>query len=176
LYLAQDTQPTGKWREDSQVLGKQRRSPARSFSTRSANLPQRCGTRIFCPVFRRGRNPGNSIHHDGLYRRRPLHDLWSRAKKLQPERKWRPWCEKIAWEWQKPMLIAVIHRDLKPANIMDCANGEPVVMELRPCAPRLDPRVARPRQSGVIMGTPAYMSPEQTEGNPKKIRPRGGHL
>jgi hypothetical protein len=67
----------------------------------------------------------------------------------------------------------IIHRDLKPANIMfDRERKDVVVMDFGLAR---GPKVAdaRATQSGVILGTPAYMSPEQARGASKAVGPAG---
>ncbi|OAI50059.1 hypothetical protein AYO44_18115 [Planctomycetaceae bacterium SCGC AG-212-F19] len=49
-------------------------------------------------------------------------------------------------------------------------SGEPVVMDFG-LARRADAAEARITQSGAVLGTPAYMSPEQVEGHHDKIGP-----
>ena len=56
----------------------------------------------------------------------------------------------------------VIHRDLKPANIMIDKNGTPLVMDFG--LARDDANNSIQSVSGNIAGTPAYMSPEQAQG------------
>jgi WD40 repeat protein len=56
----------------------------------------------------------------------------------------------------------ILHRDLKPANILIDAEGRAHVTDFG-LAKRLDEDVEL-TQSGAILGTPAYMSPEQTAG------------
>src|SRR5262249_40237210 len=58
----------------------------------------------------------------------------------------------------------IIHRDLKPANVMIGRDGEPVVMDFG-LARRAHQGEVRLTQSGALLGTPAYMAPEQVEGN-----------
>ncbi len=57
----------------------------------------------------------------------------------------------------------IIHRDLKPANIMLDTHGLPVVMDFG-LAHKEHPGDAHLTRTGTIMGTPAYMSPEQVRG------------
>jgi len=57
----------------------------------------------------------------------------------------------------------VIHRDIKPANIMLRNNGEPVLMDFG-LAKDFDANTLKLSVTGNIMGTPAYMSPEQAQG------------
>jgi serine/threonine protein kinase len=77
--------------------------------------------------------------------------------------------KKVARGLQKAHEAGIIHRDLKPDNIMIDHDGEPVVMDFG-LARRVQDDV-QVTMSGVIIGTPGYMSPEQVEGDPRKIGP-----
>jgi tRNA A-37 threonylcarbamoyl transferase component Bud32 len=64
----------------------------------------------------------------------------------------------------------VIHRDLKPSNIILDAEGAPHVTDFG-----LAKRLSADRtmtSDGCVMGTPAYMSPEQAGGNSHEIDAR----
>ncbi len=63
----------------------------------------------------------------------------------------------------------IVHRDLKPGNVMVDRTHRPVVMDFG--IAKFVGKSSSLTQQGVIMGTPAYMSPEQASGAPDQIGP-----
>src|SRR5690606_37467502 len=57
----------------------------------------------------------------------------------------------------------IIHRDIKPANIQVTPQKQVKIMDLGLALPREATRVTA---EGMIIGTPAYLSPEQAQGHP----------
>ena len=71
-------------------------------------------------------------------------------------------CVKIADALHHAHEHGVIHRDLKPSNVMLDRNGEPHVMDFG-LAKREAGEITMTVE-GQVLGTPAYMSPEQAKG------------
>jgi serine/threonine protein kinase len=57
----------------------------------------------------------------------------------------------------------IFHRDLKPSNLMLCQDGSVKVLDFG-LAMFYDPELSKLTRTGTILGSPAYMSPEQIRG------------
>src|SRR5207249_11584534 len=77
----------------------------------------------------------------------------------------------VASAIQRASEMGIIHRDIKPENILVTRKGEAKVADFG--LVRVFTEGGQPlnlTQSGVTMGTPLYMSPEQVEGKPVDYR------
>ncbi|MEZ6058245.1 MAG: protein kinase [Planctomycetaceae bacterium] len=124
--------------------------------------------RNICPVFDVGEINGQRFITMAFIDGKPL-SSYARSGKRIPEKQVALLVRRLATALEKAHEKGVLHRDLKPANIMLDNEGEPVVMDFG-LARRLEPTESeRITQSGTILGSPAYMSPEQIEGMPDEI-------
>jgi len=73
--------------------------------------------------------------------------------------------EKAARSLHAAHEAGIVHRDVKPGNIMVKPNGDPVWLDFG-LAGEMEGGLAGLTRTGDVMGTPAYMSPEQLVGDP----------
>lgn len=122
-----------------------------------------------CPVFDVGELDGQHYITMAYIKGRPLRDFTKSSK--------RQGCKQVARVIRKVALAMaeahehdVTHRDLKPANIMINQKNEPVVMDFG-LARRSTEGEERLTHTGTVIGTPAYMSPEQVDGDNDNVGP-----
>jgi predicted Ser/Thr protein kinase len=168
VYLAHDTQldrhvalkiPLFRLDDDSQVLARFYREARSAATIFHANV---------CPVYDVGEIDGIPYLTMGYIDGKSL-AAWIRNKPMPPHQS-ASLVSKLALALQEAHNKGVIHRDLKPANIMMDQRGEPVITDFG-LARRTRPGDPQLTQQGVVMGTPAYMPPEQVSGNPEAIGP-----
>jgi len=91
---------------------------------------------------------------------RDLKSIRAERGKLQPEEAAEV-IEQVCRALDAAHAEGVIHRDLKPQNIMVDKHGRVVVMDFGIARSREMPGLT---QTGVVVGTPEFMSPEQAKG------------
>jgi formylglycine-generating enzyme required for sulfatase activity/serine/threonine protein kinase len=123
-----------------------------------------------CPIYDFGQIEGRHFITMAYIEGRPLSEF-IQPDNQQAERQVLLLVRKLASALQEAHDHGVVHRDLKPANIMVDKKGDPIIMDFglaQQTRPNEDVRLT---QTGNILGTPAFMSPEQVEGEPAKIGP-----
>jgi tRNA A-37 threonylcarbamoyl transferase component Bud32 len=123
-----------------------------------------------CPIHDVGEFQGSHYIVMGLIEGTPLSHLVSSEKPMDPRT-----AAKIVLELTAALAEAhdygIVHRDLKPSNIMmDEKRREPVILDFG--LARSFVREAYESQSGLLLGTPRYMSPEQLRGVTVEVGPQ----
>ena len=170
VYLALDTQlqrkvalklPKINAREQSRFIERFLRE-ARSAAT--LNHPH------ICPVYDVGEIDGDHFITMGYIQGHSLAEFVN-PEKPQNERNLATVVRKIALALHEAHVNGLVHRDVKPANIMIDHRNEPIIMDFGLARQIDDEDDARLTRDGAILGSPAYMSPEQIEGRADSIGP-----
>lgn len=117
-----------------------------------------------CAIYDIGQHEGINFISMDYVQGRSLAD-YAASGKRQPERQVALVVRKVALALEEAHSKGLIHRDLKPANIMLDRRGEPIVMDFGLARSFANLEETRLTREGSLVGSPAYMSPEQLEGD-----------
>jgi serine/threonine protein kinase len=170
VYLAHDTQldrkvalkiPKFDIRSESKHIDRFLRE-ARSAATLShPNI---------CPVFDVGEIDGTHFMTMAHIQGHTLQEFVN-PEKPQRDRNVANVVRRIALALHEAHINGLVHRDVKPGNVMVDQRNEPIIMDFGLARPMDETDDARLTRDGAILGSPAYMSPEQIEGRIEKIGP-----
>ena len=99
----------------------------------------------------------------------PRGDLKARMHQRLTEEEALRFVEQIAMALQVVHEAGLLHRDLKPANVMLREDGNIALIDFG-LARSLDGTSTQSTRTGVLRGSPYYMSPEQALGEPLDVR------
>jgi serine/threonine protein kinase len=160
-----------------------RRAAARQRFVREARLTARLDHPGIVSVLELARRPDGTIFCaqkliSGETFKKRLERCTSLTERLQLLPHFLAACQAVAYAHSR----GVIHRDLKPSNIMVGSFGETVVVDwgLAKASGEPEPDEAAPApepnteltRTGLTMGTPGYMSPEQARGERTQVDAR----
>ena len=172
VYLAEDTQlgrlvalktPNVSDDDSGELLQRFEREARAAAALRHPNI---------CPVHDIGAIMDRHFISMAFIEGRPLAD-YAKKGRLQPESWIIGVIGKLALALQAAHDHGIIHRDLKPTNVMVDNHDEPIIMDFglaRLMFRREDD--IRLTRDGDLLGSPAYMSPEQVEGDQSQIDAR----
>lgn len=123
-----------------------------------------------CPVHEVGEIDGWHYISMAYIEGQPLSAL-IRSKTRLPEKQALNIARKLAFALQEAHEHGIIHRDLKPGNVLCDAKGEPIITDFGLARRAGSEESARITHEGMIIGSPAYMSPEQIEADPDQLTP-----
>lgn len=139
--------------------------------SREAKLAARLRHPNIAAIFDTGEVPSRQAGQDSVrYLAMELIEGQSVATAQLPLQKWLEVFARIARAIDHAHQSGVVHRDLKPTNLMITRDGWPYVMDFG-LAKSLKAG-SSVSISGVILGTPAFMPPEQAAGRVRDIDPR----
>jgi serine/threonine protein kinase len=170
VYLAEDTQlgrqvalKTPHFQDDpsGELLKRFYREAQAAATLRHPNI---------CPVHDVGKIDQTHYLSMAYIEGNPL-SAFVRSSKPQPERQVLALVRKLALALQEAHDHKIVHRDLKPDNVMVDKRGEPLIMDFGLAHHVRPEEEIRLTHAGALVGTPAYMSPEQVDGDPEKIGP-----
>ncbi len=121
------------------------------------------------PIYDSGKSDGRLYYAMAYIRGQSLTDYLA-GKRPSLDQKLRIFI-KICQAVRHAHVRGVMHRDLKPTNVLVDADGEPHILDfgLAKASTLIDVNMS---VSAQIVGTPAYMSPEQAAGDPSAIDTR----
>jgi hypothetical protein len=122
-----------------------------------------------CPVFDLGEQGGVPYLTMAYIEGQSL-SAYLRSKERLPPREAVRLVRALAEALQEAHDHGIIHRDLKPSNILLNDRRQPVVTDFG-LARRTASQDERLTRTGAIMGTPAYMPPEQVNGDVAAMGP-----
>jgi formylglycine-generating enzyme required for sulfatase activity/predicted Ser/Thr protein kinase len=170
VYLAQDAQIERLIALKTPHFNPEPSKEQKERFFREARAAGRLRHQNICPVHDFGEVDGRPYISMAYIEGRPLSVLIAQGA-VTSEQQILTVIRKLAVALQEAHDHGIVHRDLKPSNIIVDTKDEPIITDFG-LAHELDrggdTRLTRP---GIVMGTPAFMSPEQVKGNQAKIGP-----
>ena len=168
VYLAHDTQLDRQVALKTPTFKRDKQEELVSRFYREARSAAKIHHRNICPIYDVGEIDGQHFISMGFVRGRRLAEYIS-PDKLPPAKTSAVLVHRLTLALAEAHRHNIVHRDLKPANIMIDVKREPVVLDFG--LARDTESETRMTKSGMIVGTPAYMSPEQIRGDSTEVGP-----
>lgn len=136
---------------------------------REAEVAARVSHPNICQVYEVGETAGRCYIVMACVEGKSLAQVLKSRGKLKP-RQAATLVRKLALALAEAHSHNIVHRDVKPGNIMIDKKGQPMLMDFG-LARSTHANDVQLTQSGMAVGTPAYMAPEQACGNSKQVGP-----